>query len=203
MHFIIFENASDYPSPPPHPDLHPHRSPSLQFLPLWPHPRLLWLRLLLWYRLLNRTLPVIQTITTACFNAQSNSYCPDPTFFARLGTGFLNAQGCFYYNSSSDILNEVTLTTSQVNTITNTQNNFTFLAVQIHTIQTASASTRPGYQIGDILTIGTNTTTFTFAQSNGDCLVTAATATTFQLKFGVNMKLSCNSAATGTPLLFS
>jgi hypothetical protein len=60
-----------------------------------------------------------------------------------------------------------------------------------------------GYQIGDVLTIGTAATTFSFVQGNGDCLVAAGTAATFQLKFGVNMRLACNSAAAGTPLLYS
>ena len=48
-------------------------------------------------------------------------------------------------------------------------------------------------------------TTFSVLDTTGNCL-TAVTGTSsiFQLKFGVNMLLSCNSATvTGTPLIFS
>ena len=47
-----------------------------------------------------------------------------------MGTGFLNSQGCFYFNSSSDVLEEVTLTNVQVTTIASQQDNFTRLAVR-------------------------------------------------------------------------
>jgi hypothetical protein len=70
-------------------------------------------------------------------------------------------------------------------------------------MQIASASVRSGYQIGDALSLSA-ATSFTFLQSNGACLVSAAAAASFQLKFGVNMRLACNAASvTGTPLLYS
>lgn len=49
-----------------------------------------------------------------------------------------------------------------------------------------------------------SSSTFSFVQSDGTCLTaTSGTATTFQLKFGVNMKLSCSLGTNTLPLLFS
>jgi hypothetical protein len=69
-------------------------------------------------------------------------------------------------------------------------------------MKTTTPAIRSGYQIGDVLSIGT-ATSFTFVQSTGACLTATATATSFQLKLGLNMRLSCNAATTGTPLLYS
>lgn len=67
---------------------------------------------------LHRRTPVpTQSPSADCFNSRSNSFCPDPTFFSRLGTTYLNAQGCFYYNSTSAVAEEVALSAAQVRQI--------------------------------------------------------------------------------------
>ena len=45
---------------------------------------------------------------------------------------------------------------------------------------------------------------FTFIASNGQCLTSAGTSTTFHLKFGLNMNIFCSSTDTAVvPLIFS
>lgn len=52
-----------------------------------------------------------------CYNLKSNSFCPDPAFFSRLASTASDSNGCFYYNSTSTIIEEVTLSNSQRNQI--------------------------------------------------------------------------------------
>lgn len=64
---------------------------------------------------------------------------------------------------------------------------------------------KPGYQLGDTLSIG-GQNLFYFVQSSGACLTPSniTTSTAFQLKFGVSMRLSCLcSSCTVVPVLYS
>lgn len=72
-----------------------------------------------------------KTVPSNCYYLKSNSYCPDPTFFARLGTTYLNSQGCFYYNSTDTIVDEVSLGTRQVTEIVNKQLTVTLASVMM------------------------------------------------------------------------
>lgn len=149
---------------------------------------------------------LIKTVSIDCYNSKSNSYCPDSTFFARMGTSFLNSAGCFYYNSTNTILEEVSLTNSQITKITNSISNFTRLPVLTISIKAASPSVKSGYQIGDSMTINSQPN-FHFLATSGLCITPAMNViapTLFQLKFGVNMNLFCSSNdTTMIPLIFS
>lgn len=98
-------------------------------LPLWSNNCFLRCRLLLWCWLFRGIHPLRKTIPSNCYYLKSNSYCPDPTFFARLGTTYLNSQGCFYYNSTNTIIDEVSLSTRQVTEIVNQQLSVTLASV--------------------------------------------------------------------------
>jgi hypothetical protein len=60
-----------------------------------------------------------ETISSSCYNLKSKSYCPDTTFFSRLGSTNLNSQGCFYFNSTDTVIDEISLATRQVTQIVN------------------------------------------------------------------------------------
>jgi hypothetical protein len=70
--------------------------------------------------------------------------------------------------------------------------------------QTLNSPVKPGYQLGDILSIGTQSA-FYFVQASGVCFTASSTSSTaFQLKFGVSMRLSCLcNNCTVVPLLYS
>ena len=52
------------------------------------------------------------------------------------------------------------------------------------------------------MTIG-GKTAFSFIDSNGNCLNSTASASTYNLRFGLNARISCKCTNCGTPLLYS
>ena len=56
---------------------------------------------------------VTQSPSAECYYRFSNSYCPDETFFSRVGGEFLNSAGCFYFNSTDTVVEEAAITDSQ------------------------------------------------------------------------------------------
>jgi hypothetical protein len=72
---------------------------------------------------------LIKAVALDCSNKKSKSYCPDPTFFSRIGSTYLTPNGCYYYNSTSTIVEEVAISTSQVIKLTNNNPDFTPISV--------------------------------------------------------------------------
>lgn len=72
----------------------------------------------------------MQTIPSECSNRKSQSYCPDPTFFQRSGQ-FKTSTGCYYYNSTNAIVEEVNLTSNVVNLLMNKLPSFKRITVRV------------------------------------------------------------------------
>lgn len=70
-----------------------------------------------------------QTISQECYNRFSNTYCPDQTFFQRVGGEFLNPQGCFYFNSTEEVVDQVSITAAQTTQAIAAQQTVTQVAV--------------------------------------------------------------------------